>query len=426
MNTLFTVRRKLQCLFIASLFALPLSRLHAQVFTLQNILDTISTQSPSMKMYDAEIQSMDAAADGAKSWMPPEFGAGFFMTPYNIKMWSKDDMGNPGMGQFMLSGQQMFPNQKQKAEYNFMSAMSSAEKFRKQATLNELLAEAKKNYYTRIILLKKKTVLAENEKLLTFMITDAEVRYKNNLGKLDVYYKVKAEQGNLQNMQITLDNEIRLKQIILNVLMNRKHSDSLVLDTAYTLKDYNNAVFDASYFDNRRSDIRALDEDIKTNKLKQESERAKLKPEFGIKYDHMFAWGGSPWQFSLMGMMRLPLVPWASKMSKANIKSIDYKNQALAEQKNMMYNQMAGMSYGIRNEINAKRKQIAMYETSIIPSLKKNYQVTQTAYSQNTAELFMLYDAWQSLNTIQLDYLEQLQQLLVLQTELEKVLEIRI
>jgi hypothetical protein len=34
-------------------------------------------------MYDADIQSMDAAAKG-RSWMAPQVSTGLFMTPYNI------------------------------------------------------------------------------------------------------------------------------------------------------------------------------------------------------------------------------------------------------------------------------------------------------------------------------------------------------
>jgi hypothetical protein len=31
--------------------------------------------------------------------------------------------------------------------------------------------------------------------------------------------------------------------------------------------------------------------------------KSKLLPEFGVKYDHMFAFGNRPQQFSLMGMV---------------------------------------------------------------------------------------------------------------------------
>jgi hypothetical protein len=47
------------------------------------------------------------------------------------------------------------------------------------------------------------------------------------------------------------------------------------------------------------------------------------------------------------------------------------------------------------------------------------------AYEQNTEELFELYDSWKALNDTQLDYLDQLQQLLTMQVSLEKILEVK-
>ncbi|HEX4850845.1 MAG TPA: TolC family protein, partial [Puia sp.] len=51
----------------------------AQTMKLPEILDSIEHAHPSVKMYDAEIQSLDAAAKGAQNWMPPEISSGFWM-----------------------------------------------------------------------------------------------------------------------------------------------------------------------------------------------------------------------------------------------------------------------------------------------------------------------------------------------------------
>jgi hypothetical protein len=61
----------------------------------------------------------------------------------------------------------------------------------------------------------------------------------------------------------------------------------------------------------------------------------------------------------------------------------------------------------------------------IIPALRRNYQTTQLAYEQNTEELFMLYDAWEKLNMTQIEYLDLLQQLLTMDVEFERILEIK-
>ena len=98
-----------------------------QVLSMQEIQSAIQTNHPALKMLDAEARSMNEEAKGAYSWMPPEVGAGFFQTPYDPGRW-KYMNGQPGMGAFMISAQQMFPNKKrQNAEYAYMNAQSSVE-----------------------------------------------------------------------------------------------------------------------------------------------------------------------------------------------------------------------------------------------------------------------------------------------------------
>lgn len=397
----------------------------AQTLKLPDVLDSIQQWYPSLKMYDATIQSLDAAAKGAKNWMAPQISTGLWMTPYNTNLWKADGAGNTGMGQYMISAEQMFPNKKYNdANEAYMKAMSSVEKENKQATLNELFAAAKKNYYEWIIIEKKLSVLSEGEKLLQFMITNAETRYKNGLGKISAYYKAKASLGNIENMRVELENEITQKRIALNTLMNRDKLMEFSPDTNYTVKDYSNTVFDSSLFYTSRSDIKAIDKNIELSYLQQNVERASLKPQFGIRYDHMFGFGGFPMQYSLMGMMKLP-INWSTKMNKADIESLKWKAESLKSQKASMVNEYSGMAYQMQQNIIAKKKQVELFEKNIIPALRKNYESTLLAYEQNTEELFELYDGWETLNSTQLECLDQLQQLLILQTDLEKLLEIK-
>ena len=396
-----------------------------QLMTMNMILDSIQQSYPSLKIYDAEIQSLDAAAKGARNWMPPQVSTGLWMTPYNTKLWNADGAGNTGMGQYMISAEQMFPNKKYNdANEAYMKAMSSVEKENKQATLNELYATAKSNYYALIIIEKKISVLEQNEKLLQFMITNAETRYKNGLGKISAYYKAKASLGNIENMRVDLENEIVQKRIAINTLMNRDKLTDFSVDANYTIKDYTTIVFDSSLFYNKRSDIKAIDKNIQLTYLQQNIERADLKPQFGVRYDHMFGFGGFPMQYSLMGMVKIPM-NWSTRANKANIESLNWKAQSLQEQKISMANQYSGMAYQMEQSIEAKKKQVRLFEQNIIPAMKKNYESTLLAYEQNTEELFELYDGWETLNNTQLEYLNQLQQLLEMQVELEKLLQVK-
>jgi outer membrane protein TolC len=394
---------------------------------LENIFSIIQKDHPEMKMYDAQIRSSDEAAKGAKSWAPPEFGAGFFMVPYNLNLTksSLTSMGvQNGIGSFMITASQMFPNKKeQNANAAYLQSLSSVNKENKEFSLNDLYAKAKANYYDWLIVEKKQSVLNDNEKLLNFMIQSTELRYKNNLGKLNAYYKAKAELGKIENQREALNNEIKQKQILLNTLMNRDKNENFQIDTDYTIKTYPS--IDSNYLVQSRSDIKAIEQDLKVNQLELNLEKAKQLPQFGIEYDHMTGFGKSPWLFSLMATVKIPLAPWSAGSYKANIESLKWKRQSFESQKKVILNEASGEAASLLSSINSKKKQLQLFEENIIPALKKNYQIMQLAYEQNTGELFELFDAWQTLNMTQFDYLDQLQELLNLQVQMDKILEIK-
>jgi outer membrane protein TolC len=415
--------------FIACTIALlSLGTIQGQQLSLNAILDSIQTFNPSMRMYEADIRSMDAAAKGAKSWMPPEVGAGFFMTPYNTSMWKakEDPMGGmkDGMGSFMISAQQMIPSKRKlNADEAYMQSMSSVAKEQRNVALNNLFAQAKQAYYELSIIQRKREVLDENEKILEFMIKNAEIRYKHGLEKLSAYYKAKASLGNVQNMRLMLENDAQQRQITLNTLMNRGKDISFTIDTTIALKNYSALVIDSARLVQSRSDIRAIKKDITVNLLKRESERMNLRPQFGLRFEHMFGFG-QPMQFTLMGMVRIPFAPWSARMSRANIESLNWRGEALSNQRQMIINEASGMAKGMKTELETKRRQVRLYENNIIPALRNNYKAMLLGYEQNTEDLFMLYDAWESLNMMQFEYLDQMQQLLNLQVQLERTLEI--
>jgi outer membrane protein TolC len=418
------MKRKL--IILSSFILLAVFTQAQEKLNLDTIFSAIKNNHPDQKSFDAQIRSLDEAAKGARNWDPPELATGLWMTPYNPNLWKKQNNGNTGMGQYMISAQQMFPNRKRlDAEQNYMQAMSSIEKEKKNASLNELYAAAKQNYYQLIIIKKKLAVIDQGEKLLDFMIKNAELRYKNNLGKLSSYYKAKASLGNIQNMRIMLENEIVQRRIALNTLMNRDKRIAFDIDTTYTIKEFSNYEFDSTSFISTRSDLKAVDRDIQLTFLQQQIEKAKLKPEFGIRFDHMFGFGGFPMQYSLMGMVKLPMAKWSSRASRANVESLKWKTESLNYEKQRIINEASGMAQGMQNEIEAKKKQIKLFEENIIPALRKNFQTMQLGYEQNTEELFTLYDAWETLNMTQLEWLNQLQQLLLMQAEIERILEIK-
>ena len=401
---------------------LSATNLAAQTLSLDNVLSTIKTNNPQLKMYDADIQSMDAAAKGARSWMAPQIETGFFMTPYNTQMWKANEM-NPGMGNYMLGVTQMIPNaSKLNANENLMKAMSSVENENKNYTLNQLNALAKTYYYEWITIKKKIKIAQDNIQLLEYMIKSMEIRYQYNMDKLPSYYKAKSQLATLQSMIVMLENDVSQRKYMLNTLMARNKNEELEIDSNYEIKDFNLFETDLSSYINNRSDIKAIDKTKDINKLKTEVERVATRPEFGVKYDHMFAFGDQPQQFSLMGMITIPM-PYSTKMNKANMESYRIKNESLDWQKQMIANEASGMIKGMNAEFLNLKKQYQITQDNIIPALKRNYDTAILAWQNNTGDLFIALEAWEAMNMTQIDALDKLKSILTTQVEIEKQLE---
>ena len=389
-----------------------------QTLPLDSVLTRIERSHPALKAPDARIRELDTYASGTVTLPPPRVSGGFWMTPYNPGRWKE------GMGAFMVSGEQMLPNRTmQKAEGRYMASMSAMQSAEKGVMRNMLFAEAKTAYFNWQVLKKKTAVLDESKNLLRLMLESARERYKFNRENLGSIYKAETEIADLDRMQAMLAGEIRQQKTTLEALMQFPAEDFDV-DTFWQVPPPLPNLPDTARIA-ARSDIRAVEASLRTARLEQEWNRSKLKPEFGIRYDHMFAFGGQPWQFSLMGMMTVPIAPWANKDIKTRIEGIDFRLAAFEHEKAALANAVRGAAADRLVMMQTLQNQIERYDNSLIPNQHKRFQSTLLAYEQNTDELFMVLDAWLELKMSRLAQLDLLQQFFKTRTEYEKEFEIR-
>ncbi len=411
---------------VTALVAFGVGKVRAQVMSMDSVLRAIDVSHPELRMYDARILAYDTYAEGARALDPPKAGAGFFMTPYNTGLWNSDGMGDPGMGSFMISAEQMISNtRKRNANATYMLGMSKVEAEMKNATRNELFSMAKRSYYEWVVLEQRKRVLIQSEALVTHLIQAAEIRYTYGMDKLNAFYKAKAMLGDVQNMRLMTELEIDQMRIMLNTAMARDKQFAFMIDTAFVPHVPEQRSLDSTLVLERRSDLRAVDRSIDLLRFKQDVQRASLRPDFGIKYDHMIGFGTQPQQFSLMGMVTIPIAPWSNKMYKSTIAGLDPEMQALRENKEAMVNETLGELNQLSAQIGYKQQQLDLYDRVILPSMRSNYETASLAYEQNTEELFMVLDAWQNLRMAQLAQLDLLRDLYLLYASYDEQLEIR-
>jgi outer membrane protein TolC len=378
-------------------------------------LDTVLARvsaNPSLQAFAAKMSAEDAYATGTKSLNAPTISAGQYQTPYQL---------NPNTGSFMIQAEQMFTNPaKLRAKEDYMKGMSKVTAEDKNYLKNQLIAQAKQYYYERVVLEKKLALLQQTQSLLEYMLKDANIRLTYGKEKLPNIYKAKADLYELDNTREQLNNEISQKNIMLNTLMNRNKATAFMVDTNYAVKGYETVITDTSSLANSRSDIKGISRNIELQQLNAKVEYSKRKPDFGIQAAHMLSYGGFPNQYILMASVTIPIVPWASKEYKANLKGIQYEVEELQQKKLDMVNQAAGQLAGISIDIGSKKRQLKNYQQNIIPTLQNGYKTALLAYDQNTGDLPAVLDGIKDLQTARMAYLDNLQELLTLQVTYEK------
>ncbi|WP_411273710.1 TolC family protein [Daejeonella sp.] len=392
-----------------------------QVLSLSQILQEIDKNNLALNAYENRIKSQDAKVEGARSWMAPMIGAGTFMTPYPGQTIEDES----DRGAFMISAEQDIPNPaKTKAKAEYLTAQSSITRSEQKSLANLLRARAKELYYELIIANKKIAYQRENLAIMQTMRKLGEIRYQFNQGPLGQVFKAEGRYHEAENMILMTQSNIRSNKIALNALMYRPASSDFRIDTNYTVVFNPLPVLDLAYLSANRSDIVQMDRSITAMGLNINQIRMEAKPDFRIRFDHMSNYYSMmPRQFTIMGMLSVPIAPWSSKMYKSDIKSMNFEQEAMRQQREAMLVEMLGMTKSLESELNSMQKQLGNYEDKILTALNKNLKVTMISYQENKADLNTVIDAWEAVNIAQLNYLEQLQKYYKMIVEYEKNIE---
>lgn len=411
---------------LLNILGLVIFNIYAQDTTrisLDTLLQRIETNYPAILQYQQNMQSWQAKAQGAKAWMPPTFSTGVMNFPYNLSMVKEknDPMNWAGIA---FSIEQMIPNQtKLNAKRDYINSLAEVEKSKSDWTKNELRREAKILYYNRFVNQQKQKTLSESEEVLNLLLTTAEAKFSSNQSQLQTLYKAKARLAELKNMQYMLSGLIAESNIGLNILMVRDVNTPFEIDTLIQPRNYSLATTDTANITNR-SDISALTKYIQSMKLEQKVMKVGVRPDFGVRAQHMQMFG-MPSQWSVMGMMTIPIVPWSSKMYSSEVKSMGFQIQSMELEKQTMQLMATKMFTEKLTMLHYENGQYQNYSQQIIPAYENNMQANLLAFKQNTGDFFVLLDAWEMLLMKKLEAYDKLFNILKLEAEYEYEMEIK-
>ena len=408
---------------ILTLLALLISfgNIHAQVISLDSVLNVIGRQNPMLQEYDSKVKALQEYSAGAKSWMAPMIGAGTFMTPYpnQLLMDERDE------GSVMFSFEQEIPNpSKLNANKRFLQSKAAVEEQGRSYQFNVLRAEAKTAYYQWLVAEEKLNTLSESQRIVELMIKLARIRYPYNQGSLGNIYKAEGRLQEVENMKLMAQSDIDEKKLKLKTLMNISPEAEIMIDTATKVAYHaGHIVYDTSTLSTQRSDVRQLDRTIEVMRLNQQLQKVQSRPDFKIRFDHMQPIGNMPTQFTAMAMVSIPIAPWSSRMYKSEIKGMQYDIEAMKRGREALLLETRGMLAGMAAKLKGMQLQMDNYSSKIIPALRKNYETVMLAYEENREQLPMVIDAWEALNMAQMEYLTKTEEHHIMIVNYEKELE---
>lgn len=388
------------------------------MLSMEDIFTTIDKSYPQLQFYDSKIASIHSLVEGAKAWMPPTVALALDRFPYRVSM-IKEKIPDNQAG-IMLSVQQMIPNPiKLNAKKDYIASLENVQRNDLEWQKNILHFTARLYYYRRYTAEQKLKLVKEYRELLNMLIKTAKDKYTYNQADLGTIFKAEASLSELGNMETMLFSQIAESNIGLNTLMGHDVNTLFFIDTLLTPQNYSSdylLALDSSQLS--RNDILAVESRIHSMKFNQRWAATGSKPDFGIQFSHgrMF---GMPDQFSVMGMITIPVVPWSSKMYKSEVRSMSFEIEAMQKEKSTMQLMARQM---IREKITMllyEKKQLDNYDNNVLPSYRRNLESNLLAYRQNTGNFFVLLDAWNMLLMKELERINKLGQVFTVQSEYE-------
>jgi outer membrane protein TolC len=406
---------------IALLLGLMPMQLIAQQHTvsLDTILKRIDENNPMLQTYALRAESYKHRAEAGSAWMAPMVGAGTFMTPYPGQQVMDGDKGS-----LMLQLEQEIPNpSKLRAQKVYETSKADVELAGRAIASNTLKARAKNLYFGWIIAGQRIKVLQENEKIMQMMKKIEEIRYPYNQSQLSGVYRSTAKIEENQNMIRMQQGEIAKAKAWLNSLMNLPATQPLAIDSTALPAFIPEARLDTVLLAGQRKDILQMEQNIRSMQLGVKAMKSQSKPDFKVRVDHMSPLGSMmPKQYSVMGMVSIPVAPWSSKMYKSEVKAMNYEIQAMEKERVGMLQESQGMLTGMQYEIQSMQKRIAAMEEKIIPSLRKTMEADFVNYQENKLEVTAVINSWEALTMMQLNVLDEQMKLYQMIVDYEKEL----
>lgn len=260
-----------------------------------------------------------------------------------------------------------------------------------------------------------------NWKLMKQFIAVAQTKYNNGEVHQQDLLKAQVENSMIENEMISLrQKELSAKAMLMSFL-NRNENDTIGVAI---LPERNNIPFTLDELlafarDNRpmlqRESLMIRESEIMRSMATQE-----YLPDFKVGIERMTEPMGAFTGWSVSLGMTIPFAPWTLGKVNARVEESDAairKSMASFTASRSMIESRIKDSY---YKVEAANRQIALYDSAILPQARQSVQVTLISYTNGTTDYLMLLDAYRMLNDLSKEYLMTRMQCEQATAELEK------
>jgi outer membrane protein TolC len=361
---------------IFGILLLLISSLISAQEELNGYLQTAAENNPGLIAEFNEYMAALEAAPQVKALPDPQIAFGYFIKPVETRV---------GPQEFKISASQMFPwfgTLKAKENAAIQLAKVKYEAF--EEAKSELFNEVRATYYNLYFNNKAIGITKENIDILNAFRRLSNVKVEAGLVSAVDEYRIEMEIGDLENQLALLNDNQYVLEVMFNNLLNLDNNESVLVPEVLWTSDFilsKQAALDSVRLNNHQ--LRSIDFQSESLRLKQEVARKKGKPSFNIGIDYTIVGKGDN---NLAGTDALLFpkigitVPLYRKKYKAMIQEVIYLEIAKENEKINKTNILETLFENGWQEYRDADRRITLYELQLNLA-KKSLKLLETDYA---------------------------------------------
>ena len=369
--------------------------------TLSELLSYAAINNPGLKAVFYRWKSAIEGVTVQRSLSDPKFTFSYFISEVETRV---------GPQQNKLGIVQMFPwfgklRLKGKAA---MSMVDSEEQMYEQTKLN-IFFQVKKIYFDYYFILKHISVIKENIRLLIYLESVVETKYRSGITPYTDLIKIQIELEKLTDQLRSAEELIAPVQTRLNAVLNRPATAPLPvpdLNTVRAVPFSKDQLIDWMLENN--PELKALDFRAEHDRIAIRLARKNYLPDFSVGLDYVFTGearmadvvdsGKDP----IMAMVQINVPVWFSRMKSEVNRAKNSLNSVLEEKSKMENTLIADLDMVYYQYRDAQRK-VSLYRDQMVPRARQALDVSQSAYKTGNMDILNLIDAQRTLLNFQLN-----------------------